>query len=397
MKIALFSDVYVPAISGVSTSTQLLRNELINKGHEVFVYTVKDPDAKSDAKNIIRLPSLPFISEKRISLSLSPKTRAKMKAENFDIIHTQTEFGIGLLGRSLARNEKIPFVHTFHTIYDDFTQDMLANWPRFINKSTARIMRSISRNFCNSADEVIVPTKKTADLLSDYGVVAPLNIIPTGLDLNRFYNAASDNDIKRETRNKLGLKQDDFVLLYLGRVSNEKHIDELFDYLFKLFPKTPSLKMVITGEGAALSRLQKRVKNEKQQDHVLFTGPVSVEDVPHYYAMADVFTSASQSETQGLTYIEALASGLPILVREDPSLHGVINDGVNGNCFVDEESFRQGLKLLMAQLHNDKDIICRNAMSSAAKCDVSHFADQVLNVYQLATTRIDLRKETEEE
>lgn len=384
MKIALFSDVYVPAIGGVSTSTQLLRNELIKKGHEVFVYTVKDPDAKNDAKNIVRLPSLPFISEKRISINVNPKTRSQLQAENFDIIHTQTEFGLGILGRSLARTEKIPIVHTFHTIYDDFTRDMFASWPNFIDNNAAKLMRNISRNFCNSVDEVIVPTKKTADLLGEYGVVTPLHIIPTGLDLNRFYSAAADKDKKAEIRSKLGLQPDDVVLLYLGRVSNEKHIDELFDYLFKIFPRMAQLKMVVTGEGAALARLKKRVKNEKQTRHVIFTGPVSVDVVPHYYAMADIFTSASQSETQGLTYIEALASGLPILVREDPSLHGVVSNGYNGHYFVDEKSFCQGLDLLLEQLNNDKDELFRKAASSAAKYDVSFFADKVLEVYRLA-------------
>ena len=384
MKIALFSDVYVPAISGVSTSTQLLRNELINKGHEVFVYTVKDPEAINDDKNIVRLPSLPFISEKRISINVNPRTRSQLRAENFEIIHTQTEFGLGTLGRSLARSDNIPFVHTFHTLYDDFTRDMLANWPRFIDNSAAKLMRNISRNFCNSADEVIVPTEKTSYLLKEYGVTTPLHIIPTGLALGRFRKAAAEKEQKKKTRSMLGLKPGDTVLLYLGRVSNEKHIDELFDYLFKLFPQMPQLKLVVTGEGAALTRLKKRVKSEKQTDHVIFTGPVPIEEVPHYYAMADIFTSASQSETQGLTYVEALAAGLPILVREDPCLQGVVDSGYNGYYFVDEKSFVEGLDLLIEQLHEDRDKLSRNASSSATKYDVSHFADKVLDVYQLA-------------
>ncbi|HHV41552.1 MAG TPA: glycosyltransferase family 4 protein [Clostridiaceae bacterium] len=381
MKIALFSDVYVPAISGVSTSTQLLRNELIKQGHEVFVYTVKDPDAKTDDNNIVRITSLPFISAKRMAVNINPQVRYRIKKQKFDVIHTQTEFGLGVFGRSIARQEDIPFVHTFHTIYEDFTKDMMAKWPRFVDNYTAQLMRRISRKFCNSADRVIVPTAKAVDLLRKYGVVAPLDVIPTGLDLERFSLAAADDKKKLETRSQLGLKPDDLVLLYLGRVSNEKHIDELLDYLFKLFPQMTKLKLVITGEGAAFNRLVKRVATERQNEHVLFTGPVPVTEVPHYYAMADIFTSASQSETQGLTYIEAQASGVPILVREDPALEGIVENGYNGHYFIDEDSFNKGLFVLLKELETNRENIFRQTTLSATRYNVSTFANRVVETY----------------
>ncbi|NLB08554.1 MAG: glycosyltransferase family 4 protein [Clostridiales bacterium] len=381
MRIALFSDVYIPAVSGVATSIELLRNELIKRGHEVFVYTVKDPDALVDDDNIIRIPSLPFISSKRLALNLSPLSYRQIRKQEFDIIHTQTEFGLGVLGRSIAKKDNIPFVHTFHTIYEDFTRDMLAKWPRLIDDGIASSVRSVSRRFCNSADQVIVPTEKAAILLKEYGVTKPMHIIPTGLDLERFKSAAHDEKKRLEFRSRLGLKPEDKVLLYLGRVSNEKHIDELLDYLFRLFPEITGLKLVITGEGAAYNRLVKRVKSANQVENVIFTGPVPLSEVPHYYAMADIFTSASQSETQGLTYIEAQASGLPLLVRKDPALDKVITDGSNGYYFTDEESFAANLRQLLSRLRQNREEIFQLSLATAARFGVCKFATRVLDVY----------------
>lgn len=381
MRIALFSDVYIPAVSGVATSIELLRNELIRRGHEVYVYTVKDPDALVDDNNIIRIPSLPFISSKRLALNLSPLLYRRIRKQEFDIIHTQTEFGLGVLGRSIAKRENIPFVHTFHTIYEDFTRDMLAKWPRLIDDGIASSVRGVSRRFCNSADQVIVPTEKAAMLIKEYGVTKPMHIIPTGLDLERFKIAAHDEHKRLEFRSHLGLKPEDKVLLYLGRVSNEKHIDELLDYLFRLFPEITGLKLVITGEGAAYNRLVKRVKAANQVENVIFTGPVPLSEVPYYYAMADIFTSASQSETQGLTYIEAQASGLPLLVRKDPVLDKVVTDGSNGYYFTDEESFTANLRQLLSRLQQNREEIFQLSLATAARFGVREFATRVLDVY----------------
>ncbi len=388
MKIALFSDVYIPAVSGVATSSLLLRNELIKRGHQVYVYTVKDPAAQNDVENTIRLPSLPFVSQKRITVNLNPSLKNRIKAEKFEIIHSQTEFGLGLLGKSIALEDKIPFVHTFHTIYEDFALGMMARWPGFIGSGTVRFVKRVSRNFCNAADEVIVPTQKAKDLLLSYKVSTPMHIIPTGLELNRFNQAVFDEQSKQEIRSKLNLTPDDFVLLYLGRVSNEKNIDELLDYVFPLLAAKPSLKFVITGEGAAENRLMRRVKREGFSGKVIFTGPVAFREVPNYYAMADLFVSASQSETQGLTYIEALAAGLPILVRDDPCLKDVVQEGYNGYYFSDQASFNLALTSLMATIKESKREMASKAYTSVARFDVTHFVDNVLGVYSWAKSSV---------
>jgi 1,2-diacylglycerol 3-alpha-glucosyltransferase len=196
--------------------------------------------------------------------------------------------------------------------------------------------------------------------------------------LERFKSAAHDEKKRLEFRSRLGLKPEDKVLLYLGRVSNEKHIDELLDYLFRLFPEITGLKLVITGEGAAYNRLVKRVKSANQVENVIFTGPVPLSEVPHYYAMADIFTSASQSETQGLTYIEAQASGLPLLVRKDPALDKVITDGSNGYYFTDEESFAANLRQLLSRLRQNREEIFQLSLATAARFGVCKFAGKIL-------------------
>ena len=228
MKIGIFSDVYLPQIGGVSTATHLIKKHLTARGHDVYVITPSDPKAEEE-ENVIRVPSIPFVSAKRLAFMCPPLIYKRITDLDFDIIHTQTEFVMGDLARRAVKDLKIPHVHTFHTLYEDWLQGQLGEGHA--SKAARSFIRRFSSNFCNSADHIIVPTQKTKDVLLSYGVTTPLQILPTGIELERFAAAAADTRSRSQLREALDIPQDAFVLIYVGRISQEKAINEILNYL----------------------------------------------------------------------------------------------------------------------------------------------------------------------
>lgn len=400
MRIGLFTDAYVPQIGGVSTSTYLLKEELSRRGHQVCVITTTDPEAYQEA-HCIRVPSLPFVSSKRIALNYEPLLRRRMEGLKLDIIHTQTEFGVGVFGRNFARKEGLIHIHTYHTIYEDWLHNQFKVSPDSLRgKIISDYVRLHSRVFCNVADRILVPTEKTAHILEGYEIDCPMEVCPTGIALRDFREARKEADSgerQRKLRQELGIGLQQQVLLYLGRISQEKQIQQLFHYLAPQLRRRPELCFLLVGDGPYLQELQRLGYTLGIDGQLRFAGSVPMHEVPQYYALADFFLSASQSETQGLTYIEALAAGLPVLAREDPCLDGVLSPGENGLLFRDEASFVSGLEQFLSLGLAEYQDWSRRAGQSAERFSVEAFASHVEAIYeeQLAAGKRPRRGRTE--
>lgn len=388
MRIGLFTDAYLPQISGVASSTALLQRALREMGHLAYVITPSDPEQAENEMDVFRVPSLPFISSKRLSFGVPPVLARQIKALNLDIVHSQTEFGMGLYARQISKQLDIPHVHTFHTLYEDWLNDQVkAKEGGMYQKLTAWYVKHAARRYCNKSDYVIVPTQKTKDVLLKYGVTTRTGIIPTGINLSAFREARFDNDHIEEIRKSLGLNTDDTVLLYVGRVSREKRIDEIITNLKDVLAARHDVHFVVVGDGPARNELVNYAYAAGIADRVHFTGAIPWQDVPRYYAAADFFLSASQSETQGLTYIEAMAAGVPLFVREDPCLEDVVINGVNGYAYKDEASFAKTLDLLLNLNKNDYKLLSVGAQETAERYSVEHFASSVASLYETLTIR----------
>lgn len=387
MNIGLFTDTYYPEINGVANSVYLLKQELEAKGHTVYVITTTTPNAPASEVNVYRVPSVScsFVPERRIGLFYQPLLAKKIRHMKLDLIHTHTEFSIGIFGRIMAKELFLPVVHTYHTIYEDYTHYI----KQYIsNENRARkLARSFSRISVRSAEEIIVPTKKVKELLTSYGVPGDITVIPTGIDLERFKQADSA-EVRENYRRELNLSVNNEVILYLGRVSREKNIEEIMRYMDSFFDRHQSARFVIVGDGEhkkeVLEPLQKRLRHG---DQIVFAGAKPWDEITHYYQMADVFVSASTSETQGLTYIEALASGLPVVAREDECLEGVVIQGENGFTYETEEDFTAHLeevlyKNIMSTNEEDTSVSWKEkAKNSVDKFSTKTFADKVENIY----------------
>ena len=331
MRIGLFTDTYFPQVSGVATSIRTLKTELEKLGHKVFIFTTTDKDVnRYEDWQIIRIPSVPFFAFKDRRVAYRGFSNALEIARQYqlDIIHTQTEFSLGLLGIWIAKELRIPVVHTYHTQYEDYVHYLAKGMV--IRPS---MVKYIVRGFMSDLDGVICPSEIVYDLLVGYKIKAEKRVIPTGIDLAKFDRPELLREDIKKLRFKLGIAEDEVMLLSLSRISYEKNIQAIVEALPMVLEENAKVKLVIVGDGPYAEDLKALVAQLHIEDSVIFTGVIAPSDTALYYKAADFFISASTSETQGLTYLESLASGTPIIAHGNPYLDNVISDKTFGTLY----------------------------------------------------------------
>jgi len=333
MNIGIFTDCYYPQINGVVTSVMMLQEELEKRGHNVTIITVKVPGHIEDRQNVIRIKSIPIIrmNEFRLGIPFNVTLIKMIKALKLDLVHTHTEFSVGLLGKYMARMLDIPLVHTYHTMYEDYTHYIynLKYGQRVVKKMVTKSCKIYAKKYSC----IIAPTDKTLVSLRRYGIKNDIHILPTGIDIDKFAKVEADASARIPIRKKHNIEETDFVLLSLGRISKEKNIEFILEQMPELTKKYDHLKLVIVGDGPYLNQLLKQCEALGLHEHVVFVGSVPYEEVGQYYKMADIFVSASYTETQGLTIIEAMASDLGVIVYDDTNVQGIVMEKASGRLF----------------------------------------------------------------
>lgn len=389
MNIGLFTDAYVPSVNGVVTSVETLKKALEQKGHTVYIVTVGQ-DSKTydynEKERILKIPGIPLgIYDYRMSSIYPLKVINLIKSWNLELIHSHTELSMGIFARLFAKQYNIPLVHTYHTMYKDYTWYVSRN-IKFFDMGCKKAVEYISKFYCdNTADAFIVPTVKTYHLFRDeYHYDKDIYIVPTGLDASRFYKENSDKLKVTRLRRYLGYKRKDFVMLFVGRLAQEKNVPFLFDVIEKT--KNKNIKLLIVGYGPDEDKYKKEVKERSLEDRIKFTGKVAWIDMPNYYHVSNAFITASTTETQGLTVIEALAASLPVICIDDDSFKSAVVDNFNGRIFKDEKECLEIVEELSTnklELNNLTD----KAEGSIKKYSLSSFAESVLEVYKVAITK----------
>ena len=386
MRIGIFTDTYPPYINGVSTSIVMLERALKKKGHQVYIVTVNPENMSYKYENndhIIRIPGIPTgIYDYRLTGIYPLRALKKIKKWNLDIIHSHTEFSVGTFARLVASQFDIPLVHTYHTMYEDYVHYITKGY--FIEPGR-KIVEYLTKFYCDqTATELIVPTKKTYDLFKEkYKVDRNVHIVPTGIEVERFYREKINPKKLQALKEELGLKKDDFVILYVGRLAQEKSVDVLIDAHKDICSKYRCAKLLIVGDGPDIDLLKKQASKLNISDNVIFTGKVPWKDVPKYYAVSTVFTTASKTETQGLTVIEAMAASLPVVCIMDESFKNTVIDGLNGYLFKNKKGYKNSLEYLIENPSKLKKM-SRQARLNADAYSSKYFAERVLDVYKIA-------------
>jgi 1,2-diacylglycerol 3-alpha-glucosyltransferase len=292
VKIGFFTDTYLPQVSGVATSIRTLKDELEKMGHEVFIFTTTDPNAPEFEEGIIRMPSVPFISFKDRRIVVRGMWYAYLIAKELelDLIHTHTEFGAGLLGKMVGKKMRIPVIHTYHTMYEDYLH--------YIAKG--KVVRPVhvkyfSRLFANHSTGVVCPSERVIEKLESYGVVAPMRIIPTGIEIEKFKRPDLTEEMKQDLRTALGITEKELMVLSLSRISYEKNIQAIIQGLPEVLDVLPNVRMVIVGKGPYKEELEELVTEKGLMEYVQFVGEVPNDEVALYYQAANYFVSASTS------------------------------------------------------------------------------------------------------
>lgn len=358
------------------TSVLNLRRELIRRGHEVRVLTLSQTLHSFESDGVIYIGSLgagKLYPGARIKAAFSSSFVQRLVDWKPDIIHSQCEFSTFLIARQIAKSLSVPIVHTYHTVYEDYTHYFVSNkkWGR-------RMVGFLSRWVTGQCAGVIVPTEKVRTILSSYGIERHVHVIPTGIDLARF-TAESTEEKRLAIKKQLGIPEENRILLYVGRLAREKNLEELLQYFAK--QSTQALTFVIVGDGPYRGALEQMASELGIRDSVCFTGMVPPEQIGDYYHIGDLFVSASTSETQGLTYIEALASGLPALCRRDACLDGVILNGYNGWQYEREPDYLEDMELFFGD-ESGRKTMRKNAAGFAQKVFSSAiFAEKAERIY----------------
>ncbi|MBM7708292.1 glycosyltransferase [Enterococcus lemanii] len=375
MKIGFFTDTYLPQVSGVATSIKTLKDQLEKQGHEVLIFTTTDPKAPKDEVNIIRMPSVPFISfkERRVVIRGMWDAYLMAKMHELDLIHTHTEFGAGLLGKLVAKKMKIPVIHTYHTMYEDYLHYVAKG--KIVRPSHVKYL---SRQFVNHSTGIVCPSQRVVDTLRRYGATVPMRIIPTGIHLERFDRTDITEKMVASVRESWNVGPENVLLLSLSRLSYEKNIQAIIRGLPQIIEQQPQVRLMIVGNGPYKEELQQLVEKMNLTSFVIFVGEVPNEDVAIYYRAAKYLVSASTSETQGLTYTEAMAAKTQMVVLGNDYLDNLLSHPSLGCTFKKEEDFP---KTVLAYMQVDQPFDPIVHQVKMHEISAEYFGEEMIRFY----------------
>ena len=374
----MITDVYFPRINGVSTSIKTFREELIKLGHQVTLLAPEYPDKIQDDENIIRIPSryLVFDKEDRmIKSSHVLRMSNTFTDEGYDLIHIQTPFIAHYLGKKLSGILNIPVIETYHTYFEEYLFHYLPLVPR-------SVLRYIARKFtasqCNEIDHVVVPSQPMKDKLMDYKVTTETSIIPTGLSEDRFGKGDPESFLR-----SLDIDPERPRLVHVGRIAHEKNIDFLIHVLVRIRTTIPNILLIIAGNGPALKHIKSQVHNFGLDDNVQFVGYLDRNrELISCYQSAPVFVFASETETQGLVLLEAMAVGTPVVSTAVMGTKDILKFGkgalVANNNIVD---FSDKVTRLLSD-HSLQQQLSEDAIEYARQWDAFAMAKKQHDVYQ---------------
>lgn len=385
MKVAIFTEYYFPFISGVVTHIQTLKEALEDEGHEVLIVTL---DPKADChyvKNgVLYCPAIPMkkIYGYGVANPLNMQRLRIIREFNPDVLHIHTEFTMGIFARFAARKLKKPLVYTLHTMYDDY---LFYVAPHKIGQKMVKPAAHLYiRSIATRATEVIGPSLKVLEFLRRCGVERHINIVPNTVDLSDFLPENVDRGDVERIREQLGIRQGDVAMCFVGRLGREKSLDVLIDWLARSFKGDERYRLFIIGDGPERENLAAQIRALGMQKQVQLLGKIDHELLPPYYHACDLFTTASLSEINSISMLEAMASGLYVVQRLDIYNKNQISNGENGDTYQTPAEFaallREEANLTPARRQARRDKVTASTQRYGKK----EFVHAILDVYERA-------------
>ena len=379
MRIAFFTNCYKPLINGVVTSIVSLKEAYERKGHEVYIFAPKVEDYVDQEKNVFRYRSVNLTSKVKYPIPIPLSFRAKKVITEFnpDIVHVHHPFVLSSQAIMYGKKLGIPKILTLHTQYERYAY-YIAPIPE---RLTQEAIKMIIYNLAYKIDCITTPSESMKELIRSYGVKNRIEVIPNAIELNSF---KEKDELKcLEIKKRYNLKEDDKIILYVGRIAQEKSIDKIIEALAIIKGRGISrAKLLIVGNGPAMEELRQLVQSLGVEEEVIFTGAVGNEEIQHYYKIAYLFTIASISESFGIVIIEALASGIPVLAVRAPGAVDIITDGVDGLLTEDDvEQFASALEKLIREPELREEL-SQEVLKTSEQYSINVISERMLNLYR---------------
>ncbi len=385
MRIAMFTETYLPYISGVVTYVKILKDELERKGHEVLIVAACPKKIRpKEVQGVMYCQSVPLKKLYGYGVSnplnlVSFKRIADFKPE---LIHVHTEFSIGLLGMQAAKWLNVPMVYTLHTMYDDYLGYVV---PKRMEKLVKTVAHRYLKEIANRATEITVPSDKVVRYLQHCNVNRHVNLIPNTAATRDFLPENNQSEKIVDARKNMGLTEKDIGIIFVGRLGYEKSIDKLIDCFNKACLDKPRYKLIVIGDGPEMSALREYANATEVADRINFIGRVEYKNVSPYYNAADIFCTASTSETNSITIYEATAAGLYVFQKLDRFNIGQISKGITGDTFETTEDFC-ALIDNYNKLSDEERVSLRQSVTESSRVyNEEVFCERMLNVYTIAS------------
>lgn len=381
MRIALFTETYLPQINGVVTHVKILKEGLEKLGNQVLVVTADYNTHRHYIKdNVLHCPAkrLRRIYNNGIATPISEKRLKFIKDFNPDVIHIHNEFGIGVSGIMAAKILHKPLVYTLHTMYDEYIYYIAP--PRLVNmvtKFSHRYVKLLAKN----ASALTGPSEKCAVYFKHAGVDKNVNVIPNSVELEQFKHENISEEAKKAFRTKYGISDDMMLACFVGRLGREKSVDVVLDNWAKCITPEDKIHLLVIGDGPCKAELEEQAKKLNINDMITFAGAVQHNELPPYLASCDVYVTASLSDTNSISMLEGMATGLPVLQRLDPLNADQVREGENGFVFDSAESMAEKLREVKNKTPEELDILKRSVMASVKRSGAEDLANYMLNVY----------------
>lgn len=409
MKIAFFTDDYLPHVHGVSTSIRAYREALEALGHEVFIVAPKKPGYDDNDDHIIRMPSIKsFVFDNRPTAVLYPGMAKKLDKYQFDIIHSQTQFYLGVLAQSVAKRQGIPHVTTIHTLYTEMIDDypfmitagllaMSFGYPfafrskpilPFKTVDEVRDVREekmkdilkkqgwrLTAEFANRTDGCIAPSQHLLDKLTNGGLTVPCHVFPNSINISKYRGASVKNS-------PIVKKRGEKFIVYVGRLSAEKRVCTVVEAMAQV--KDPTVKLVVAGNGPSEEELMQRAEELGVANRIVFTGMLDADAVAGLLKQANIFTLASyRFDNQPMSLLEAAASGVPVVYCDDNLKEGLTKANSVLTKGIEAEDFAKVFNRLIGNPDKLKEM-SKQARLVAKQYDSISRAKSLVKIYQSA-------------
>lgn len=394
MKIAIFSDTFPPQVDGVANVVYRSASTLGRLGHDVYVFTVSNGlwGRRNNARNVcyegftlIRLPAVPAFVYPGYHCAVPVGIAFKaLKAIRPDIIHTHTPFTAGWEAVFLARLFNIPLIGTHHTFFNHYLKHVKLDY-----RWTENITWQYTIGYYNHCDIILSPSRSLADELEKHGLKKPIMTHPNPIN-REFFRPVADPASKKKLQEALGIEGNGKLLVYMGRVSYEKSIDQVVKAMALVVKTNPDVNLLIVGDGPERNNLEKLTDDLGLNNNVKFLGFLYNQTLLETLQASDILLTASKTENMPLSVLESMAVGLPVIAAAALGIPELVQNNVNG-YLVKPDDFEGMAKKTLELVGNDELL---ERFSSASRNLSANYSQEIITA-SLERIYSELIKENE--